>query len=416
MKIFLINKTKMNSFLAALYLSFFYVNAVIGKNGIAYINIFMITVLCFIGIQKKCVKIHREWIVIVTYILLIFLFSIFTGEMNYYTLDYLIRFFAFGIIGLLIGMQMISIRQIVKYMVIIGLLGLPIIIIRGYTWMLEDTPHAMGFAYAVLPILLISIMGVQYEKNCKVASFFVSVVILYFFSKMAPRGVILSIGVYILLLFYYHICIKKSKSRIAVKQIIIISIAIVASFYAIRNITELVNHIIEILETRFGIQIYALNKIIFYATKGGDISNGRNFYWNQAWKMVKYHIFWGNGIGSFESIMDTYPHNLFLQAINDAGIFLLIPTILIVFGMLLRLFFLKKNEINMEEYYYEALLFTIGIMPLFYSSSYWLLNPFWYVLGYEIKNIGNRKKGKTYAAIYEKKAEYSCNSYTANRI
>ena len=243
MKIFLINKTKMNSFLAALYLSFFYVNAVIGKNGIAYINIFMITVLCFIGIQKKCVKIHREWIVIVTYILLIFLFSIFTGEMNYYTLDYLIRFFAFGIIGLLIGMKMFSIRQIVKYMVIIGLLGLPIIIIRGYTWMLEDTPHAMGFAYAVLPILLISIMGVQYEKNCKVASFFVSVVILYFFSKMAPRGVILSIGVYILLLFYYHICIKKSKSRIAVKQIIIISIAIVACFYGIRNIKEFVNHI-----------------------------------------------------------------------------------------------------------------------------------------------------------------------------
>ena len=118
-------KLKICSILTALYLCLFYINSVIKINGIGYVTVFGVILASFFAIAQRRVKVYREWILIIVCIFFIYCLSIVRLGLNGFTLDYLLHFISFGVIGVLLGMQEIRVRYTVKYIVIVGLIAMP---------------------------------------------------------------------------------------------------------------------------------------------------------------------------------------------------------------------------------------------------------------------------------------------------
>lgn len=405
-------KLKICSILTALYLCLFYINSVIKINGIGYVTVFGVILACFFALAQRQVIVYREWILIIIYILFIYCLSIFRLGLNSFTFDYLLHFLSFGVIGVLLGMQETRVKYIVKYIVIIGLIGMPRIL-YFYGNMLNDSdPVVMGVVYAMLPVLLSSFIGWLYNYKYKIAGLILGIEILFLYFKIGSRGVIVASGVFIIWILYYQIYVKKRKTDVAIMPIVLVIIALCLGIFFFLNITDVVKQMVSFLETYFGVHIYALDKILFYSLVKEDILNGRGELWVNAWKMAGDHIIIGNGIGYYEIMNGSYPHNFVLQAIDEAGLLFICPLIIVILRILVWLLFSRANS---EKYYFVSLLFVSGIMPLLFSSSYWYMNPFWYFLGYTIKRLkGNQVN--LYAIEERKQSKSSGYSWRTSRI
>jgi len=109
-----------------------------------------------------------------------------------------------------------------------------------------------------------------------------------------------------------------------------------------------------------------------------NILNGRQELYNNAIEMFKNNVVLGNGIGSFDLSNFTYPHNLFLQIASESGVLLLIPTAYILgYGLMLCL----RNR-DKSHAIFVLFLFSISIPKLLFSSSFWIDQRFWLLIGY----------------------------------
>ncbi len=377
---------KFCSFLTAVYFSLFFVNAVVGINGIGYLTILCVLAISYVAIKNGWMVVYRGWIIVLLFILCIYCLSFFRLGMKSYTIDYFAHFLAFGVIGIIIGMQRVKIRYVVKYVLGIGIIGMLVLLIR-YLNMDGTASEAMGLGYSMLPFFLISCLGLQYGKIYRAASILLGSGVLFFYMKMGVRGIVVSIIIFALFILYYYLFIKKSKRKRVVISFIVLSGGAVTAIFLLRNIIDISKWMIAFCRDMFGIRVYALEKVVFYGTVKGDLLNGRGILWNSAWDAWKSHLFIGNGIGYFEGQNGTYVHNLFLQALSEAGLIFVIPLTIIAILYIGRLLFLYGNKMSTERYFYIAIVFVSGILPLFFSSCYWFMNPFWYALGYFMRQL-----------------------------
>lgn len=391
-----LNKINLNSLIMAFYLCLFYINAIIGIKGIGIISLACVFVLFAVSLANRWIKMGKRWALVVTYILFLFSFSISKNGINSLTIDYLFRFITYGIIGILIGMQDIDIRCVVKAIIVIGAAGSPLMLSKGYNWFLTIDPTqgvAMGLSYGLLPLLIAATIGLRYCLKWKLLSFYLFYVVISFYLKISPRGVLLATGAFILIVVYYNIYVRNRRSNIAIVPFLTIIGGTVGSIYFIKNIALIVTGVSRFLDSKFGIQIFALKKFIYYIEKG-DVSNSRFDLWDKGWKLAKSHLLIGNGIGYFEMENNTYTHNIFLQSINEGGIIMLILVCVLLTVTVSWLLFVRGANVTKERYFFIGLLFVLGAFPLVYSSVYWLMNPFWIFLGYIMVHIKFRIKRK----------------------
>ena len=93
-----LNKKNVNSLIMALYLCLFYINAIVGIDGIGIITLACVFVLFFISLANRWIEIGKAWVIIVAYIFFLFSFSILKNEINRLIIEYLFRFISYGII------------------------------------------------------------------------------------------------------------------------------------------------------------------------------------------------------------------------------------------------------------------------------------------------------------------------------
>jgi len=391
-----LDKIILNSFIMAFYLCLFYINAIVMIEGIGIVTLACVFALFAVSAVYGWIKTVKGCEIVVIYILSLFFFSILRNGFNSLIVGYLLKFVTYGIIGIIIGMQDINISSVVKMIIAIGIAGSPLMLVKGYDWFLTIDPTrgvAMGLSYALLPLLIASLIGLRYRLRWKLLSFYLVYIIIWFYIKLAPRGVLLAVGIFILIVFYYNFYVQKHRRNIVLFPFLIIIGGMTGALCFVKNIAPIMMGIKKILELEFGIQIFALNKFVYYIEKG-DVSNNRFDLWNNGWNLAQTHLLTGNGIGRFEIENGTYTHNIFLQSINEGGVFMLILVCVLLAAAVIWLLFVRGTNVNREQYFFMGLLFVAGAFPLLYSSVYWIMNPFWIFLGYVITHIGFKIKKK----------------------
>ncbi len=371
---------RINDIIAALVICFSLINGAIGIDSISYFTISVIFVFLILGLMNKTIRITKPTIYIFAFVIVIFLFSFIRVDDKYYTYYYFKYFLGFCAISLLAGAQKFSLKKVLLCIEIIGFICVSIFLVRGFDS--YDASIQMGIAYSILPVFYSSLINLKQKNHSRFISLINFVEILWCYAIMAPRGIWLNIVITAILYFFVFFGKNKShkfkiKARICILIIIFFSILFLY-FYFEKILLFTSDLVFKITKDK----VYALEKMIFLFNSG-DLTNGRSDLVLLAQELSKGHMFFGRGIGFYEIVQGGggYVHNIIYQSIVEAGIFFVIPLILILIYSLKHLLRIYKKN-NVLEMCFFILLFSNGFVVLFYSSVYWKLLIFWFFLGY----------------------------------
>ena len=379
-KIDYIDDNIINNLMAAIVICFSLINGAIGIKNISYFTTGVILILFFLGLIKKKTFIYFRPLLIILFVLSTFLCSLILVPNNEYTLMYLLKFLSMGIVSLLIGRQKLSIENVIFYIEIIGTICTSVYLVRTL-----EQYHAslqMGITYSMLPVFYASCIELLYIKRHKLMSLFLFITLFYMFVQYATRGLWLVLVISILI--YIYILLGRSgkgKSQILIYGITV-TIMFVGIMFVIQNFVNVLYVISDLLYLVTGNRVYAIDKAI-YLINSGNVGNGRDDLIMMASDVIEGNLFFGRGIGYFETISNgIYVHNLFYQGLCEAGVFFLIPLLMILFNVIKQL--LTKKE-SMVSIFFFLLLVANGVIMLFFSSVYWQNFLFWFLIGYMIR-------------------------------
>lgn len=377
---------QINNWIATLVLLFPFINGAIGVDGASLITLAMIGVLFLASMHQDKYKMLPVGIAFLLLISIIFIISFLRIEPLSYTINYLLYFSAFNVIALFAGMLRVDVKMVIEHSVLVGCVGVFIYWARGTTY--ENTGIQMGTAYAMIGILFSSIIAILIRTKYKIFAIINVLLVFLLYVQKAPRGIWLSIGFYVAFLTFYLLTKNLNRAKGILVKFLLMGIAVVFIFGFLTNMSNILLCINDYLIDKFNIQVYALWKFSYYLQKG-DLLNGRSEIWESAISAIREGGFFGNGIGYFESIMEGgHTHNIVLQTLCEAGIVFFIPLTYMLIKSIYILI-VMTNRIESKEYLYFLLLFSYGVVMLFYSSAHWLWVPFWFFVGYF---IGNRKR------------------------
>lgn len=367
-----------NELTAALVLCFYLINGVIGIDGISNITIAVIWICYFINLFQKKAIFKNAVIFPIIYISIIFLISyIFVPNAGNIS-NYSMRFYAFCIISMIIGMQKIDVKKTLSYINIIGIICVILLNMREFDH--YNTGEKMGISYAMLPVLLSGVIVLFLTKKYKLIALANIILIMRNYISIAPRGVWVSVALFLIL--FSFVFLKKNKiihGFVAQTGYLVLMSSLALWFN--ENMEEILKNINDFFKRKLRMEIYAIDKYIRYLNKD-DVFNGRDIRWQMASECIKRSPIIGNGIGYFETLSNgSYTHNIFLQAMSEAGLFFLIPIIVIIYRSIKQIFSFHDKLDDIERAYI-SMLFIIGIVVLCYSSVYWMWPPFWYLVGF----------------------------------
>jgi hypothetical protein len=380
---------KMNTtaWLGAVIICFQYICAAIAIPRISIILAFTIILVVIYQLINRQFAITASFLAIVIYIILVFLISFLVVNKAEATLDYFARFVLYDIAALLIGFQIKEKEEIIKRVAIIGLIGLPFLLTSNIITL--NTANRMGYAYACLPILVASVLGLVYEKKIKIIC---AINIFAIFIKLlafAPRGVWVVIATAIVASVYWRLCVNNNRGTKFVTSVAILMLLFGGALYLFYNLEVTVTALNEFLVHKFNIRIYAFDKYLRYLAQD-KLYNGRDYLWNLAVSAIGSSPVIGHGIGYFEGISSgSYCHNILLQSFCEAGVFFGIPVIVYIGRQLVRIVRSPFLE-NRESFHWLILVFCVGIEMLLFSSVYWSYSLFWFFLGSCLHDVKQR--------------------------
>ena len=383
---FTTKQNKVVTWMIALQISFQYICAALEFSGISILLAFILIVFSLFLIAKHKIKIMYTFLMITLFIILSFLFSIILLPEIDFTINYFERFLLFGVVALLLGFQVEDKEIVVCRVILIGTVFLPLILMVNTSQM--NTGNQMGFAYACLPVMIASFIGLSYKKRYFALSIINIYTILMAFRTFAPRGVWLIIAISIALLICWKFCIGKSKNERIVSFSFVMIIFLIVGYYIVNNLEFIITAVNNLLLNNFDTRVYALEKYLRYLEQG-KMLNGRDDLWILAMNIISEKPLLGNGIGYYENISGgSYCHNIILEALCEGGFLFIVPIIIYIGGRISRLInsFFKANA---EDFHWQVFSFCLGIVVLFFSSSYWMYPVFWFFVGEYIYNSRN---------------------------
>lgn len=237
----------------------------------------------------------------------------------------------------------------------------------------------MRFGYAVLPCVLFILCELLFEKNNKKrklekkAAGTICAILLAEMIVFGARGCLFS-----LLLFFAVEELLINRENLKTKIVLAAGV-----FYAYFSIGPILDLIYNILKT-FGIRSYAIIKYRMQFRRGFDAaSSGRDVMYDMVLEKLKRSPFLGLPITLSSEDGDVqYVHNLFLQTWMDLGIIGLVVLILFI---LIVMWKIRKKEIEWNERILVSAVFSIAIGRLMFSSVLWRRPEFWLLVFMSMK-------------------------------
>ena len=368
--------------IATLVLCFHFINGVFGIAGISIVNIAFILLLELIVLKNRKFQLNIHIAFVCAFIILEFLISALRLVDISNTFSYLQYFLVFSVAAMIAGDMEIDIESVLKSILYVGLFGILILLMRGFSGM--DSGTAMGISYSILPVFFSSVIIFLNSKKLRIYAIVSMILDLFVFVRIAPRGIWLNCIVFLFFIILLKIKNSKSAKNQRVIQICALAVALAVVWIVSNNLYEIVIWLDSFMYDKFKISVGALKKMIFYFNKG-DLANGRNDLWSNAKAYISQAPFLGNGIGYFESHnYGAHPHNIILQALCEKGVIIGSILIIVVYGKAITLLFRIQDIDEDTSSYFSVIVITCGLVLLLYSSSYWLWVPFWYCLGFLI--------------------------------
>ncbi|MFI8493298.1 O-antigen ligase family protein [Peribacillus butanolivorans] len=370
---FIISKRliKINSFLVAVIISAnilaIAINMITGLNNTVIFPFIICSLISFVVNRKTNLVVV---IPLSLFFLSLFLLSFLQIGASLHLKDYLMSFCVFGITSFIIASQPFEVKKVMKYITLIYVSTSWIFLVLDIENMLPG--NKMGLGYLILPVILVCIYHLSYLKVNLPKKLYYLIIIGwygYFMIKVGTRGAILSIGLYIFLLFVLS-------KKITINRIIIYLMGFVIFIVVYSNILSILLIVKNILGN-LGIKSYFIEKSVLLIEEN-NIFNGRDILYESAFNGFKESWFYGNGIGSFHDHYGTYIHNIFLQMLNESGVLLVIPLLLIICYGLFLLFFSRKIDHSFKLFI--CLIFTLAFPKLIVSSIFWKEQGFWILI------------------------------------
>lgn len=333
---------------------------------------FSLLVSCFIvnGFRFN-IKYLISFFIFLTMILL----SLWRTNVPTYTLQYLTFFICyFGIVGYSLQFEF-DIKTIFKTVNIVNIFFLFYLlasVIPAYKSGSLNLDYTMDLSYTAL-IGIFSYFSYYFLLNEKkktlffMANSFALIFELYFIIVISyNRGSLLSLGIFMILVF-----LRKIKSLF--KRISILSLMFVIAYLLYKNLINIMIFANNFLMYKMNIQLNWLHKSIFSLGQQ-NLDSGRDILYMDAMKYFKEAPIVGNGIGDYASRhLGQYPHNLFLEALTDQGLFItIILAVFCIYALLKIVISNPSNELTLFLF-----LFCLSIPRLLISSSIWYSSFFW---------------------------------------
>lgn len=249
-----------------------------------------------------------------------------------------------------------------------------------YNGRVSISNYNLGFGYNMLRSALPALYFGLVEKNkAFLAIAFIGIVEVLLFGS---RGSLICLFIFFVLYFYYYINSKK-------KIVLMGMCGLLSGIYIInenfgRSILIFVIHFLS----KKGIESRTLNSLVDNTIL---FANGRDYMWNDAWKMICENFFYGHGMMAFQNKwgIDWYCHNLFLEILLTYGFVLGGFLILILFFYISKFVFFSKKSSWKDLF---VIFISLAMGNLLFSSSFWYSTEYWMVIAIIVS--WSRKKGK----------------------
>lgn len=234
----------------------------------------------------------------------------------------------------------------------------------------------MSVSYYILPVFMSLFFEFLLDENknlkYKLLKYFIYLILfipyLNFAIGLMSRGAILSI---VICMYFTFLSLQTKARKIKVILISFIVLIVILCFgvYILEFISDLLSSM--------GISFSFIEKNLKLLQEN-SIGNGRDVIYNNVISGIFNHPFIGNGIGEFEKIFGTYPHNFILQSWYEGGFVFMSILVIPNFYSIVKIIF--HNNIPKERKYFFIFIFSLSIIRLLLSFEYWKDMFFWIYL------------------------------------
>lgn len=316
------------------------------------------------------IKLNYKIIAIVLYCLVSFGIS---GVRGYFfdSMLYLIQFLSFGMVGI-IGARVDFNRNVIfKSSIVVSEIFIVLNLLnRG---MIDSD---FNFGYAIIPGVLSSLVLIYNnfkEKRYRKMTIYVlfGAPIFFMFVFRSSRGNIVQFIVFVLLGLFFLFGYKK----------IAVIISIIGIF-ALTNLREIVFFLNNWINAH-GLTISVISKTYYLLnTSGQNLSHGRRELFDIAKQNIDIStLLIGNGIGAYEHVAGSYPHNIFLSAFCDFGIVGILFLAVLLYKFF-RILSDSRHIMTLIDREFVLLMFILSFIKLCFSGVYWNSSTFWYLVSY----------------------------------
>lgn len=289
----------------------------------------------------------------------------------------------FGVYGVLpISMLYILYRKIAElnlfkiFQYINCVYAIMSVFVFGINFWKFSPQERMSISYYILPVFMSLFFEFLLDENknvkYKLIKYFIYFIIfipyLNFAIGLMSRGAILSIVICIYLTF---LSLQSKKIKIRILLISLIAAVIIVCFGL--YILEFISNFLSSL----GISFSFIDKNLTLLQEN-SIGNGRDVIYHNVISGISSHPLIGNGIGEFERVFATYPHNFILQSWYEGGFGYMCILVIPNFYSIIRIIF--NNNISKKKKYFFIFIFSLSIVRLLLSFEYWKDLFFWIYL------------------------------------
>lgn len=370
-----------NNILITTFFIYNYICIIVGISGIASIIILINFILLCINNFDKIKKVNCG---VVIFYIFVFLELLITYLFSKYGLNsmYIYNLLFYGLLFPYIFRFNFQFERILKYIVYIFVLCLPLYFSISLQ---EKSTNIMGISYAILPVYL-AIIILMFNIKLNIIDKISIILCLPYFSFMinyASRGIIISVLTCIILCLFL-----KLKNKVV--KIILILLFIIIIILILNNFSYILIEINDFFNS-FGIKIYFFDKMLFLLEED-NITNGRMDLYSISLDYIIDKPLFGNGVGFFFNMFDSYPHNFILQALLEGGI--LFAVVLLYFVLMSLYLIIFNKKITIAEKSILIFLFSASIIRLSVSYEFWKEQFFWMLIIYVIYLKGRYKKNE----------------------
>ena len=328
----------------------------------------LFVILGIYAIIKYKKQIYRNDVLVIFIILMFFCLSYLFAN-NIMLSSIFTNFLIYGLAGYAYSFCWVEEKRVIDNCLIIGTTWLIVFFSKNGLYIY----NSFSFGYLMLPLSICSFIK-AFESDITIWRRLCRILVFALFSMLliinGSRGPIACFILFIMT--YFFPLINNTKKRFVFYFMFIIV------FITILNYKE----IIVTLHELYPGKINFIEKSYLLLSVNSDITNGRLGIFDAFFKEYSFNNFiFGIGIGTYESthISIGYTHNLLLSLMTDyglAGLIIFAYIILNVFRVILR----SRNN-------YLLLLFSVSVIHLMFSGTYWESFEFWLLL-FTINKLG----------------------------